>query len=696
MKYAPLQSILPLAANLIGPLACATALLHPAWAVDKLTYHVDSARSGWNPHESELTPARVGSKAFGQLWSTPPLDAFEATPPRLFATPLYVSRLALPKVAAKPLSVIYAASSTGYVYAINARDHDALPAGTILWRRQLTAQPCRRGSLGILGTPVIDKSTFRIYVSFCDETELWQATALDLRSGEPISGWPVRLNADAVNAPGINRNGDNQFPATFAHIQRSALNLSPDGSRLYITFGGEPTSGWLLAVDTVRPRVASAFSASRKTTEGVGGMWAAGGPAVDVDGHIYLSTGSSVLNTLANMGIAGVFPDSPGNWGQSVIKLADSRDTGLSLVGTYTPFNYCQAGSRDMDLGASSPTLIDLPPSRSSTPRLLALGGAKQGNAYLLDRIQLPGSLTLRQPCSDDSSTDRSLLAPEPQPQFGRRGPLNIFGPYTETDGMGDQARSRSTLAHFRNASGTDFLYATGSSKSGASQNVSAAPSLVRLTIRSVPGQPAFLRLDRVHEQLVFQNPGSPIVSSNRSRAAIVWILDINKPRSASLFGLTPPQPVLYAVDANSLRLLWRSAPGELGPSGKYNEPTVAEGQVIVGTDRIQAFGLRSGRRKSEPPPVARPASSGATATSGQEPVVTPDDLALGERLYAERCRACHDANQSGIPATIGLSKLKPDAVVEKMLFGSMQTQALGLSERQMGQIAAFLARSNH
>ena len=44
-------------------------------------------------------------------------------------------------------------------------------------------------------------------------------------------------------------------------------------------------------------------------------MWAAGGPAVDRDGFVYMSTGSSVLNTLAGMGPAGVFPDSEGNWG---------------------------------------------------------------------------------------------------------------------------------------------------------------------------------------------------------------------------------------------------------------------------------------------------------------------------------------------------------------------------------------------
>ncbi len=671
-------------------------LLQPCWAADKLTYHVDRARSGWNPLETVLTPTNVSSTRFAQQWSTPPLDPSAATPARLFATPLYVSSINMPVAGGTRhrLSVIYAASATGFVYAINARTRGHVPAGAQLWRRQLTNQPCRRGSLGILGTPVIDLRQQRLYVGFCDDQDLWQAAALDLRDGRMIAGWPVRLDAESINAPGINRNGVNRFPATFAHIQRSALNLSPDGSRLYVSFGGEPTSGWLLALDTLQPRVASAFSATRKTEEGVGGMWAAGGPAVDGRGHVYMSTGSSVLNTLANMGVAGVFPDSPGNWGQSVIELTDARDAGMALAGTYTPFNYCQAGSRDMDLGASSPTLIDLAANTSSTPHLLALGGAKQGNAYLLDREHLPGNLAQRQPCSDDAASDRSLLAPGPQPQFGARGPLNIFGPYTERDGMGDQARSRSTLAHFRNAAGIDYLFATGSAKTGAAQNVSAAPGLVRLQITSRPEQPSYLRLDREHDGLVLQNPGSPIVSSHGARDAIVWILDSNRPRSASLYGLDAPQPVLYAVDAESMRLLWRSRPGELQPSGKYNEATIADGLVIVGTDRIQVFGLGSAGGSHVSTALAVLAPGPGTTGTAAAPAADAANLADGARLYAERCRACHESNQSGIPAVEILRNLKSDAIVEKLLLGSMQTQALGLTELQIGQVALYLTRS--
>lgn len=576
--------------------ACSTLAPRPERAVDKLTYHVDAARTGWNAAERELTPANVASGRFGLLWESAQLDSAGTVPPRLFATPLYVHDLEMADGAAPRgrYDVIFAASSTGYAYAISAREAGAVKPGAILWRRQLTMRPCMRGTYGVLGTPVIDRRARRIYLAFCDETDLWGATALDLRTGEPLPGWPIRLTGATVNLPGVRRNGETRFPDKLPYLQRSALNLSPDGSRLYVTFGGEPTPGWVLSIDTARPRVASAFSATARTEEGVGGMWGAGGPAVDRDGQLYVSTGSSVLNTLAGMGVAGVFPDSPNNWGQSVIRLADSKTGGLTLTGTYTPFNYCQVGARDMDLGSSTPVLIDLSPADTSTPRLLALGGGKQGNAYLLDRARMPGDLVKRQSCSSDASSDRSLLAPEPQPQFGRPGPLNVFGPYTESNGMGDQARSRTTLAWFGDAAGRHFLFLTGSAKQTEESTVSVPPGLVRVRVVTRPGRPAFLRLDAAQMELVFQNPGSPIVTSNGARDAIVWVLDENKPRSASLYGSDAPQPVLYAVDARTMAVLWKSPAGELKSSGKYNEPTVVNGQVIVGTDRIQVYGLRA------------------------------------------------------------------------------------------------------
>jgi hypothetical protein len=71
-------------------------------------------------------------------------------------------------------------------------------------------------------------------------------------------------------------------------------------------------------------------------------------------------------------------------------------------------------------------------------------------------------------------------------------------------------------------------------------------------------------------------------------------MVDQNAPRTASLFGESPPRPFLYAFDAVSLELFWKSEPGALFTTGNYSEPTIVNGLVLVGTDRLQAFGRKS------------------------------------------------------------------------------------------------------
>jgi outer membrane protein assembly factor BamB len=81
-------------------------------------------------------------------------------------------------------------------------------------------------------------------------------------------------------------------------------------------------------------------------------------------------------------------------------------------------------------------------------------------------------------------------------------------------------------------------------------------------------------------------------VTSNGPDNAIVWVLDANLYRSQPLIGGSVPHPVLYAIDATSMSLLWKSTADQLNVGGKYNTVAVARGVVFVGTDRIQAFGL--------------------------------------------------------------------------------------------------------
>jgi outer membrane protein assembly factor BamB len=562
----------------------------PNTRLNVLTFHGDRQRLGWNPGETALTPARVAGPAFGLLWSSPPLGTLELNgvsyAPHLYASPLYVDDLLLSS--GRRASIVVAATSNGYVYAVAARSAEVEP-GTILWRRQLgrpAVVPHLDGGvpLGILSTPIIDLDVqpARLYVTAADATLGWQVFALDLGSGEGLRGWPVRLDDQALQH--VNQNGPARLQQAEVMAQRGALNLSPDGGLLYVPFGSyvDGGAGWLVAVDTRRPAVVSAFSVA-PSSEPVanGGIWSAGGPAIDASGRVYATTGNSPADSA----------EAPGVWGQSLLMW----DLRLRLLGTYTPFNYCALDVGDIDLGGSSPVLIpELDAASTTTPHLIAFGG-KQGNVYLLDRDALGSGaphLDHRPPCTDDSTTDRSLLPPDPQPQYQAGGPLNVFGPYSDAYGRGDWARMRSTPAYFQPADGSAVLFVSGSTRPAEDSTEAVPPGVARLRIVTSPGQAAYVAIEATAADVAFLSPGSPVVTSNAAADAVVWVLDANLPRSHPLIGPDVPHPVLYALDAATLQILWRSAPDDLPVGGKYNTPAIAHGVVYVGTDRIQAFGL--------------------------------------------------------------------------------------------------------
>ncbi len=651
-------------------------------SADVPTFHADRQRSGWYSQQRLLSPTNVAAPGFGLLWESPQLDHVDGQPPRLYASPLYLDRVAITagQHRGQTFSAVFAASNNGYVYAVNAARAGDVAPGRILWRRQL-AKPCllKPAPLdavptGVLSTPVIDVEKRRIYVTHCDPSRGWQAYALDIGSGEVLKGWPVHLDEARLNQ--VNRNAGPTLVAPTRRfdfrVQRGALNLSPDGKRLYATFG-ETETGWLVSIDTDKPEIHSAFAAVAMPHRGSGGIWGAGGPAVDGQGNVFVVTGSGFEGYL----------DQSDDWTQSVLKLSDALSAGLELQGTYTPFNHCATAKMDIDLGSGGASLLtDLDPARTGTPHLMAIGG-KQGNAYLLDRDRLPGSLDRRPACSNDAASDGSLLAPARQPQFAGRGPLNVFGPYSEHDAAMDVARARSVPAHYRDAAGDLYVYLTGNSKQAEGSADSVPPSLVRLKVVTTPGKPAYLQVDRRQQELVLGNPGSPVISSRGSADAIVWILDENARRSTPLAGPDAPAPVLYALDAVSLKLIWKSVPGQLHTSGKYNEPAFAGDEVVVGTDRIQAFGMGA-KEQDQTAPV--PADSAAPARTA-----IADSGLSGAALYQQRCAVCHDHPQGNIPPRQLIASRSQSRIVDTLTHGAMRAQAAGLSARDIDAIARYL-----
>lgn len=653
-----------------------------ACRADITTFHHDPLRTGWNNEEPNLTPASVASVPFGLKWESPALDVQDGLPPRLYAAPLYMDKVDMSAGEYKDrvLAVVFAATSNGFVYAINASEGESTPPGAILWKTELVRftrapNPFDGVNMGVMSTPVINAARKILYVVSSGPNREWKVYAIDITNGNILPDWPFSITHESLIAAGINTNepppGEASAPAAspppaptaiepagaksgrsgrgaaatgarraqVLGTQRGALSLSPDGTRLYVTFGESP-SGWIVAVATTKPRLVTAFASVASNRTFSGGIWAPTGASLDEQGNVFVSTGTNF----------GGFKPQARDWTQSVVKLSGSKTEGLILKGTYTPFNHAVAAAADIDLGSGGVCIIPaLNPARTATPYLLALSG-KQGNIYLVNRERMPGRLDQRPPADGASDTDLSLLSPAPQPQFGKRGPINLFGPYTEKTAAVEQARSRSVPAYFLAADGTSYLFAVGHSKATADSTVNVPPCLARLKIVETPGQPAYLEVDQTENTLIFQNPGHPVVTSSGSQGAIVWVLDENATRSTSLSGEKAPHPVLYAIDALTLKLLWKSRPNELYTSGKYNEPTVARGTVFVGTDRIQAFGLR--KNVARAPQGGPPRGSAKALSAVAAPPPPPSAPIDGGELFHSggSCATCHQENGMGIP----------------------------------------------
>jgi hypothetical protein len=594
-------------ASSVAVLASLAAPLRAQADVNTLMFHNDAQRTGWRSTETVLTPANVSQLV--PIWNSPQFDLVGGQTPHIYASPLYVDAVTLSSGAltGKTFSVVFAATSNGFVYAVNAFTTPDAQAGTILWKRQLGTPSVPSNldggvQVGVLGTPVIDllASPPRLYVASADSASAsWQVFAINITSGAVMSGWPLNISDSTVS--GVIRNGPATMQPLGRNSQRGALVLggSPTGSTLYVPFGAysDQGAGFMVAVDTATPKLASAYAGAPDGRPSLhnfanGGMWASGGPALDTSGNVFITTGNGDFpsSTSSCSPNCGSFDTTPGYWGQTVLVWDPTQ--AMNLLGTYTPWNHCQLETSDTDLAGGAPIVVpDLGAANTSTPHTLAFGG-KQGNVYLLDRDHLPGSLVQRQACTSDASTDKSLLPPGNQPQFGTRGPLNVFGPYSETNGNLDFAKSRATPAYFQKSDGTSYLFVAGSSKQNATSQTTVPPCLARLKVVTTPGQPAYLAVDGTQNSLVFNTPGSPILTSNGSSNAILWILVANVKRTDSLIGSSVAHPTLYALDPFTLNVLWQSTSTQLNVGGKYNTPAIARGVAFVGTDRIQAFGL--------------------------------------------------------------------------------------------------------
>jgi len=351
----------------------------PAAIINVLTWQYSNNRLGQNLHETILTPANVNATNFGKIFSYP-VDG------NIYAQPLYVGQL--PVTGQGTHNTVFIATENDSVYAFDADSATLNP--NPLWHTSLLnppnviAYPCLDNhtactiypTIGITGTPVIDRATNTIYVvARTKEIVSGQSNpyyyerlhALDIRTGKEKAGSPATICGDYA------RTGEGcQFTTglfdPLLDGQRPGLMLEPTTGFaqgvLYIGFAGQ---GMVLAYDPVSlDRLADfMFTPHPTDTKGGGGIWA--GLSGDANGNVYVPVGDGTFDV--NVG--------GNNYGDSIVKLnLVSNGTGgylLQVMDYFTPPDELCRQTNDIDLGSGTPVL--LPPQPGSVPNLIVIAG---------------------------------------------------------------------------------------------------------------------------------------------------------------------------------------------------------------------------------------------------------------------------------------------------------------------------------
>ena len=267
-------------------------------------------------------------------------------------------------------AMVIAVTESNNVYALDAT------TGTIIWQRNvgvpvsLADLPCGNiNPLGITGTPVVDLPSRTLLFDAMTTpdnglTKRHLIYSLDVDTGTNHLGWPVDVNATA-------RSGTTAFNSS-TQGQRGALAVV--SGKVLVPYGGfygdcGKFYGWLVNVPLDNPGCVEAW-----VTPGVGGgAWGVGGVASD-GLHPFIATGNTFGASVWSGGEAIIrFPSGP-----LLHRLADY----------WAPTNWVKLDNADIDIGGSGPLLVDVP---GATPSQLVVSLGKDGNAYLLDRMNLGG-----------------------------------------------------------------------------------------------------------------------------------------------------------------------------------------------------------------------------------------------------------------------------------------------------------------
>ncbi len=515
--------------------AAATLTVNPAQAVDVATYHNDISRTGQNLAETLLAPGNVTSATFGKL-NEFPVDG------RVDAQPLYLSNVAIPNQGAH--NVLYVVTEHDSAYAFDAA------TGALLWNTSLLGsgetpsdpRGCDQVTpeIGITSTPVIDRGRGAIYIIAMSKdgsgNYYQRLHALDITTGNELFSGPATIQA-TYPGTGDNSNGQNVIFDPAQYKERAAL-LMLNGV-VYTAWASHcdirPYTAWVIGYDASTLAQTSVLNITPNGNEGA--IWMSGaGLAADESGNIFLLAGNGTFDTTLT---ANGFPNQ-GDYGNAFLKLSTSN--GLQVADYFEMSNQASENASDLDLGSGGvlllPNLLD---SKGNTQQL-AVGAGKDQNIYVVSRNSM-----------GKFNASSNNIYQEITGIFPGSAPAGIY----------------SSPAYFNN---TIYFGSVGNPIMAfgvAGAELSTTPTSQTNTPFAYPG-------------------ATPGISANGTASGILWAVENNSAAA-----------VLHAYDAANLATeLYNSnqAGGgrdQFGPGNKFITPTIANGNVYVGTtNSVAVFGL--------------------------------------------------------------------------------------------------------
>ena len=372
---------LPLSAFIV--LACLTLTMAGSTAalgqVSVTTYHYDNFRTGWNSHETALTPAAVRSTAFGILGTIALDDQVDAQP--LVVPGVNITTGQFQGVH----NVVYVATDNNTIYAIDTGNGKVLLKtnfGPPVVRPLGCAQ--NNPDVGINSTPVIDLSSNTLYaIMYTQDTggPAYRLHALDLGSlidkvaPQLVTGSHTLIDGSTFS-----------FNSTYQR-QRPALLLA--NGNVYAAFGSfcdrapSLSRGWILGWKTgsLTPLPGNQVLDTQAESPHrffLSAIWMSGyGPAADDSGNILFVTGNSDPSGTTYDGISDIQ--------ESVAKISSDLTTVLDL---FTPSNVATLDQKDLDFGSGG--VMVLPDQPGSIPHL-AVAAGKVGSMFLMNEDALGG-----------------------------------------------------------------------------------------------------------------------------------------------------------------------------------------------------------------------------------------------------------------------------------------------------------------